>query len=323
MLAEYRERLKEAREQAEEIVQRARQTAETHEREAKERGQEVLAEAAKRAEREIEAATSRALDEIRGEVADLTVLAAEKVTRKTLDRGRPAAPRRGGARRARLLRASRPAPRATDGGARPGLRAARCSRSPASSDKLDVLREQLGQFADALDANRELAVFFFSPYFSTEEKQDGARRALLEGADPALLNFLDLLIENHRMPVIFRIRHDYEQLWEEENRLLAVEITSAVELDQATTESLGRTIGERAGRRVELAAQRRPGHHRRHRPARRQLDPRRLDPQPTGAAAQAGRPRSRPRNRTCRSTPTRSRASSRAASRGSTPAAPS
>ncbi len=119
--------------------------------------------------------------------------------------------------------------------------------------KLDLLREQLGQFADALDANRQLALFFFSPYFSTAEKRAGLDGAL-EGADPALLNFLGLLIENHRMPVIFRIRHDYEQLWEEENRLLAVEITSAVELDPATTESLGRTIGERAGRRVMLAA---------------------------------------------------------------------
>jgi len=119
--------------------------------------------------------------------------------------------------------------------------------------KLDLLREQLGQFADALDANRQLALFFFSPYFSTAEKRAGLDSAL-EGADPALLNFLGLLIENHRMPVIFRIRHDYEQLWEEENRLLAVEITSAVALDPATTENLGRTIGERAGRRVMLAA---------------------------------------------------------------------
>ncbi len=84
MLTEYRERLSEARKQAEEIVQRARQAAETHERESKERGQEVLAEASRRAEREIEAATSRALDDIRREVADLTVLATEKVTRKTL-----------------------------------------------------------------------------------------------------------------------------------------------------------------------------------------------------------------------------------------------
>ena len=84
LLSEYRERLKEARSQAEEIVQRARQTAESHESESKERGQEILAEAAKRAERDIEAATKRALDDIRKEVADLTVMATEKVTRKTL-----------------------------------------------------------------------------------------------------------------------------------------------------------------------------------------------------------------------------------------------
>ena len=71
--------------------------------------------------------------------------------------------------------------------------------------------------------------------------------------DEILLNFLSLLIENHRMPVIFRIRQQYERLWEEENRTLPVEITSATELDQATAETLGRTIGERAGRRVVLA----------------------------------------------------------------------
>jgi F-type H+-transporting ATPase subunit b len=84
ILAEYRERLKEARTQSEEILQRARQTADSHEHEARDRGQEILAEAAKRAEREIEAATKRALDDIRREVADLTVLATEKVTKKTL-----------------------------------------------------------------------------------------------------------------------------------------------------------------------------------------------------------------------------------------------
>jgi F-type H+-transporting ATPase subunit delta len=119
--------------------------------------------------------------------------------------------------------------------------------------KLDVLREQLTQFAEALEENRQLAIFFFSPYFSTAEKQQGLDR-LLDGADEALLNFLSLLIENHRMPVIFRIRDQYQRLWDEENRVLPVEITSAIELDQATTENLGRTIGERAGRRVTLAA---------------------------------------------------------------------
>ena len=119
--------------------------------------------------------------------------------------------------------------------------------------RLDELREQLGQFADALDEHRELAVFFFSPYFSTKEKQEALGR-VLEGADQILLNFLSLLIENHRMPVIFRIRQEYERLWEEENRTLPVQITSAIALDEATTESLGKTIGERAGRKVTLAA---------------------------------------------------------------------
>ena len=85
LLGEYRERLKEARAQAEEIVQRARQSADVHEHEAKERGQTIITEASERAQRDIEAATKRALDDIRREVADLTVLATEKVTRKALD----------------------------------------------------------------------------------------------------------------------------------------------------------------------------------------------------------------------------------------------
>jgi F-type H+-transporting ATPase subunit delta len=118
--------------------------------------------------------------------------------------------------------------------------------------KLDVLREQLGQFADALGEHRELSVFFFSPYFSTDEKRDALGR-VLDGADPTLLNFLALLIEKHRMPVIFRIRQEYERLWQEENRILPVEITSAIALDRATTETLGRTIGERAKRKVTLS----------------------------------------------------------------------
>lgn len=84
VLAEYRERLKEARGQADEIVQRARQAAEAHEREAKDRGHEMIAEATKRAERDIEAATQRALQDLRREVADLTVMATERVTRKAL-----------------------------------------------------------------------------------------------------------------------------------------------------------------------------------------------------------------------------------------------
>ena len=85
ILEEYRERLKEARSQAEEIVQRARQAADTHEHESRERGRELIAEATKRGERDIEVASKRALDDLRREVADLTIMATEKVTRKTLN----------------------------------------------------------------------------------------------------------------------------------------------------------------------------------------------------------------------------------------------
>ncbi len=117
--------------------------------------------------------------------------------------------------------------------------------------KLDELREQLGQFADALKANPDLSLFFFSPYFSTSEKQDGLAR-VLDGADPEFVSFLELVIENHRMPVIFRIQRAYDELWEEEHRILKVEITSAVELDEDTVGSLSERIRQGTGRRIVL-----------------------------------------------------------------------
>ncbi|MBB4664409.1 ATP synthase F1 subunit delta [Conexibacter arvalis] len=119
--------------------------------------------------------------------------------------------------------------------------------------KLDVAREQLGQFADALEQNRDLAVFFFSPYFSTEEKKDGLRRTV-EGADPTVLNFLETLLERHRMPAVYRIRAEFDRMWDEENKLLPVEVTSAIDLDEATVKSLGDRIGQQTGQRVELTS---------------------------------------------------------------------
>ena len=120
-------------------------------------------------------------------------------------------------------------------------------------DKLDAVREQLGAFVDALNETRELQVFFFSPYFSTQEKEDGLERAVTD-ADPVIMNFLKLLIEKHRMPTVFRIRANYDKLWEQENKLLPVQITSAVELDEATVSQLGDRISEQTDRRVELSA---------------------------------------------------------------------
>jgi len=85
LLQEYRERLREARHQADEIVARARKAGEVHEREALEKAKIQREELLEQTRRDIDAETRRAIQEIRNEVADLTVMATEKVTRKSLD----------------------------------------------------------------------------------------------------------------------------------------------------------------------------------------------------------------------------------------------
>ena len=120
-------------------------------------------------------------------------------------------------------------------------------------DKLDLMREQLGEFADALDETRELQVFFFSPSFSTAEKQDGLDRAVT-GADAVFINFLKLLIENHRTPVIFRVRRGFDELWLHENKRLPVQITSAIELDKATVGQIGDRIAEQTGQKIDITS---------------------------------------------------------------------
>jgi F-type H+-transporting ATPase subunit delta len=118
---------------------------------------------------------------------------------------------------------------------------------------LDRAHDELGQFADALDEDRNLQVFLFSPYFSSEEKKDGIRR-IVSDADERVLNFLELLAERHRMPAVFRIRRIFEDLWADENKLLPVVVTSATELDAGLVEDIGKRIEEQTGRRVELSS---------------------------------------------------------------------
>jgi F-type H+-transporting ATPase subunit delta len=120
-------------------------------------------------------------------------------------------------------------------------------------DKLDEIKDELGQFADALDENRELQVFFFSPYFSSQEKKDGIEK-VVENGDEHLVRFLELLAERHRLPALFRIRREYDRLWAEENKLLPVTITSAVELDEDMVKNLGEKIEEQTGQQIDLTA---------------------------------------------------------------------
>jgi F-type H+-transporting ATPase subunit delta len=119
-------------------------------------------------------------------------------------------------------------------------------------DILDEVHEQLGQFTDEVDKNRDLQVFFFSPYFSSQEKKDGIGK-MIEGANENFVRFLELLAERHRMPAIFRIRRDFDELYAEERKLLPVTITSAVELDKDTIKEITSKIEEQTGRKVELS----------------------------------------------------------------------
>jgi ATP synthase F1 delta subunit len=119
--------------------------------------------------------------------------------------------------------------------------------------KLDALHSQLDEFVDAVDGNRELQVFLFSPYLSSADKVEGLRRAIAD-AEPEFLNFLDLLVDKHRMPEIFRIRRQFDELWKKENRRLDVTVVSAVELDEAVINKIGQEVERQTGEEVELSS---------------------------------------------------------------------
>lgn len=124
-----------------------------------------------------------------------------------------------------------------------------------ASDKgdLDRVHEELGEFADALSHNKDMQVFFFSPYFSSQEKKEGIGR-MIDGADENFVRFLELLAERHRMPAIFRIRREFDDLWRKQNKLLPVTVTSAVKLDPELVEGIGKRIEEQTGQSVELSS---------------------------------------------------------------------
>ena len=189
LLEEYRARLREAREQAEDIVARARKAAESLADETKAQATQAARGAAGgRAPRHRARDAPRARGDPQGGRRPHGDGHREGHAQVAHRRG-PPPPDRGGAQRGRLLGARR------DGRERPRARwrrsprstRARCSRSPRSTTSLDRVHDELGEFADALDEDRNLQVFLFSPYFSSEEKKrrraqdrERRRRALRE-----------------------------------------------------------------------------------------------------------------------------------------------
>ena len=125
-------------------------------------------------------------------------------------------------------------------------------------DVLDRVHDELGEFADALDDNRDLQVFFFSPYFSAKEKKEGieqvgrrrgrAVRPLPRAAGRAPPAAGDL---PHR--------REYDRMWAEENKLLEVSVTTAVKLDEEVVRDIGKRIEEQTGRHIELSSTIDPG----------------------------------------------------------------
>ena len=121
------------------------------------------------------------------------------------------------------------------------------------NDVVDRIREELAQVDDALREDHDLRLFFFSPYFTSDEKKDAVRR-VVEGGDERLVNFLELLAERHRLPLLPRVRRQFDAKWAEEHRLLPVSVTSAVELDESLVADIGRRIQDQTGRSVELSS---------------------------------------------------------------------
>jgi F-type H+-transporting ATPase subunit delta len=120
--------------------------------------------------------------------------------------------------------------------------------------KLNELQQQLGEFADTVDRDRELQVFLFSPYLSSNDKKDGLRRAVT-GAEPEFANFLELLVEKGRMPDVFRIRKEFDELWKKANRRLDVTVTSAVQLDPSVVGQIGEAVERQTGEKVDLSSE--------------------------------------------------------------------
>jgi len=121
------------------------------------------------------------------------------------------------------------------------------------NDVVDRIHDELAEVDDALRDDGDLRLFFFSPYFTSDEKKEAIGR-VVTGADERTVNFLELLAERHRMPLLPRIRRQFDARWADDQGLLTVSVTSAVELDEKLVKDIGSRIQDQTGRKVELSS---------------------------------------------------------------------
>jgi F-type H+-transporting ATPase subunit delta len=116
--------------------------------------------------------------------------------------------------------------------------------------RLAEVREELADFAEAVESSDELRSFLRNPQIKPHVKRD-ALAALLADADELVRNFLLLLAEKGRIAEIDAIHSEFERLIAQQARVLELELTTAVELSDEEAAQLVRRIEDAAGRRVE------------------------------------------------------------------------
>jgi F-type H+-transporting ATPase subunit delta len=117
-------------------------------------------------------------------------------------------------------------------------------------DRLAEVRENFGEFAAAVEESAELRGFLRNPQIDPRARQD-ALDALVAGSDELFRNFLRLLGQKQRIDQVEQIHDEFEELLAREERVLRLELTTAIELSDEEAAAISRTIEESSGRKVE------------------------------------------------------------------------
>ena len=117
------------------------------------------------------------------------------------------------------------------------------------ADRLDRIRKDFDEFAEALEESDELRRFLVNPQIESQSKR-GALEDLLAQADPLLLNFLRLLADKGRIGEVAQVHEEWTRLLAREERVLELELTTAIELSEAEAAKVVKQIEEASGRSV-------------------------------------------------------------------------
>jgi F-type H+-transporting ATPase subunit delta len=117
------------------------------------------------------------------------------------------------------------------------------------ADRLDRIRKEFDEFAETLEESEELRRFLVNPQIESQSKR-GALEDLLAKADPLLLNFLRLLADKGRIGEVAQVHEEWTRLLAREERVLELELTTAIELSEAEAAKVVKQIEQASGRSV-------------------------------------------------------------------------